>query len=419
MSDGPIPVSAIPIAAVGCLACQEEEIRRGSVRLRPLPPDAGLPQDPDGFDWNDYYWGSNIYHRSHSDKQRTIVRPLPRTIADRIPFEVFEQVLIILRYDGPLPGLYRCALVCRQWAHCALHLLYSCSIHIRDRAGYDALVQSVSRGALSRRYSSQTRSLYFTNRFLASGFSYTQPSDGHNPQEPSLLSKSDDLRSALRGRYFHTIPLRLGRLMLNLECLHISHITPPYHPQFIRSMSHFTHLVHLTLGSFTLCCFGDLRRMICGFPRLRRLDLLSEAKLSTYTGIPAMLQEGPGCNLPRITELRLEHVDQSLLSPLGAWIATTNVCEHAVHLSLFTRASYFTDPTLLTAGKSAYEEIFRKLGPSELASLDYRLQRYDRESCKCCRMRVCTAYAHITVISGVLAGSIEILHASVEHEVGH
>ena len=381
MTDGSVPTFVTPVATVGCPACkEEEEDRRNSVRLRPLPPSAGLPKDPDGFDWNEYYWGSNVYHRSHSHKQRTVIRPLPRTITDRIPIEVFEKVLTVMRYDGRLPGLYRCALVCRDWAHCALRLLYSCRVHIRNRAGYDALVRSASRGALSRQYSSRTRSLFLVDRFLASRFSH----DGHDPREPSLRAQGDDARPSVQGQYFHTIPLRLGTLMPDLECLHISHIWPPYHPQFIQCMSQFTNLIHLTLGRFTLHCFGDLRRIICGLPKLRRLDLLSDALLSTSARMGEMLGiTGPGYRLPRITELRLEHVDQSLLTPLGAWIAATDVCEQVVHLSLFTRASYFPTPALLMVGKSAYEEIFRKLGRSQLVSLDYRLERYTGESRKC------------------------------------
>lgn len=422
MLDDSSSASNSQASAVVCLACDEEERGfRSNVRLRPLPSSAGLPQDPDGIDWNDYYWGHNARHGQRRNKQRTIVRPLPRSITIRIPLEVFVRVMTILQYDGPIPVLYRCALVHRDWAHHALRMLYSSRVLIHCRAGFEALVRSASRGALSYRYPCHTRSLYLIDRgelsFLARRSSRAQ---GSNSQDMSPPSQVNAARSLSAARYTHTIPLRLSRLFPNLECLHISNIQPPYPRHFVEFMPRFTHLVHLALGSFTFQCFGDLRRIICGLPKLRRLDILSEAKLATSAASPVALNETPNCSYPRIFELQLVHVDQNLLSPLAAWIAAAEVCEEIAHLSLFARAWNFNTPESLTAGKSSIAELFQRRGDS-IVSLDYHIQRYTTELCMCLlESHVYRTLANAVVnLSGGAAPPARALHSHIISQAGN
>ncbi|EPS93708.1 hypothetical protein FOMPIDRAFT_90008, partial [Fomitopsis schrenkii] len=65
--------------------------------------DAVVAVDPDGIiDWNYRYWG-------YRSKRRTIVRPLPRSITDRIPLELFEHILDFLPWHKE--DLYNCALL--------------------------------------------------------------------------------------------------------------------------------------------------------------------------------------------------------------------------------------------------------------------------------------------------------------------
>ncbi|EPS97126.1 hypothetical protein FOMPIDRAFT_1052675 [Fomitopsis schrenkii] len=71
-----------------------------------------VDSDPNSIDWSDYYWGYNGYNRR---KRRTIVRPLPQSITDRIPLELVGHILGFLRRETW--DLYNCALVCRDWHH--------------------------------------------------------------------------------------------------------------------------------------------------------------------------------------------------------------------------------------------------------------------------------------------------------------
>ncbi|EPS93763.1 hypothetical protein FOMPIDRAFT_1055704 [Fomitopsis schrenkii] len=74
-------------------------------RLRPLPSDAVPAVDPDAINWNDVYWG----YESNRSERRMIVRPLPRSITDRIPLELVEHILDSLRWETR--DLYNCALL--------------------------------------------------------------------------------------------------------------------------------------------------------------------------------------------------------------------------------------------------------------------------------------------------------------------
>ncbi|EPT02287.1 hypothetical protein FOMPIDRAFT_1047984 [Fomitopsis schrenkii] len=83
--------------------------------LRPLPHDAVLAVDPGCIDWNNYYWGYD-YLGGNRIERRSIVRPLPRSITDRIPLELFERILGFLQYE--MEDLY-------NWQH--LSVLACCT----------------------------------------------------------------------------------------------------------------------------------------------------------------------------------------------------------------------------------------------------------------------------------------------------
>ena len=65
------------------------------VHWHSLRSDAGPPVDSTGFDWNNYYWGH--MRSGERDQRRTIIRPLPPSITDRIPIEVCERILDMLK----------------------------------------------------------------------------------------------------------------------------------------------------------------------------------------------------------------------------------------------------------------------------------------------------------------------------------
>ncbi|EPT02295.1 hypothetical protein FOMPIDRAFT_1047990 [Fomitopsis schrenkii] len=83
----------------GCLHCSAYQEHKNSLyRLSPLPSDGVLAVDPDGINWNDCYWGYKHWGGNRSER-RMIVRPLPRSITDRIPLELFEHILDFLRWE--------------------------------------------------------------------------------------------------------------------------------------------------------------------------------------------------------------------------------------------------------------------------------------------------------------------------------
>ncbi|EPT02292.1 hypothetical protein FOMPIDRAFT_160398 [Fomitopsis schrenkii] len=122
----PVPYTGCP----QCTACREYLHSFG--RIRPLPSDAVLAVDPDGIDWNYHYWGYSLGSRS---KRRTIVRPLPRSITNRIPLELFEHILDFLRWHTL--DLYNCTLVCSAWHRYSQRLLYSCRIMLWRSLPYE------------------------------------------------------------------------------------------------------------------------------------------------------------------------------------------------------------------------------------------------------------------------------------------
>ncbi|KAI0727693.1 hypothetical protein C8Q72DRAFT_434549 [Fomitopsis betulina] len=285
----------------GCSSCTPYWDHLDSLEeLRPLPPDAVLAVDPGGIDWNYYYWGYD-YLGGNRTERRTIVRPLPRSITDRIPLELFEHILRSLQYETE--DLYNCALVCRAWHHLSQILLYS-RVVIGGRAAYDAVTQCSLQNGWSRKYLTRAHTLYIApDRQL--------------------------------GRYGLSIPPVLGRRMRSLKCLeYFGGIQPPYHSSFIHSFSGFSALIHLTLENFTLNSFSDLRSIICGLKNLRELDLV-HGRLIPSSRDTNLSSGFPPVKAPHLSKVTLDALQDILFSKLAQWMASTDLCYGCTSLSLW------------------------------------------------------------------------------------
>ncbi|KZT70663.1 hypothetical protein DAEQUDRAFT_181745 [Daedalea quercina L-15889] len=319
----------------GCPACTlMKEERRWTHPLRDIVP------DPDGINWNNQYWGYNVWNR-HG--RRTIVRPLPRNITNRIPPELTYHIIDFLRWETK--DLYNCALVCRAWHHRSQTLLYA-RLVIEDRRSYSAVTRFTLRGEYSRHYLRFTRMLDITR--------------GKN--EANLP------HSHAQRQYFQSIPcvLPLHGPMPNLQHLRFyGCLYPPYHSSFVESMGRFIELVHLSLITFKFRSFVDLRRIICSLPKLCELELsggeLSSASASVDVASPLARDYWP-----RLRILSLESLDLNLWAPLSSWVASTNVCKCLTALNLSVMNEEATGLYL--------EHILEACGPS-LVELEYNVNR--------------------------------------------
>ena len=110
--------SVDPAPYMGCPHCT----RAWEFFPGPLSPEAAPEKNPDGFDWNMYYWGDNSPRREQPAERKTIRRPLPHSITNRIPLEVYEHIIHFLAGMHAPP--YSCALVCHAWYHISQKLVY-------------------------------------------------------------------------------------------------------------------------------------------------------------------------------------------------------------------------------------------------------------------------------------------------------
>lgn len=332
-ADMPRPLPTLPAEPwhyTGCPHCGTY----ANNQISPLPVDIAPAVNPDALDWNDYYWGY-IGYDGEREQRRTIARPLPPSITDRIPLELYAHVLSFLRWDTQ--DLYNCALVCRAWHHYS-QLLLKLRVVIRDRAAYDAIIHTFLK---SEQYLARTRMLVVEQR----GLFYPAP----------------------RMQY-SSLPLVLGKSMCGVRCLQwAGSIRPPYHSSFIHSFSCFSSVIHLTLSAFTLLSFTDLRRMICGLTSLRELDL-EDGKVVSIVGATNLPPVFPPVTAPRLRRVNLDSLEDSLVSKLAQWMSSTEICCGCTNTLSLTVAQ--EDP--------ACGELLRKLGPS-MDYLQYRLE-YD-ESC--------------------------------------
>ncbi|KZT71131.1 hypothetical protein DAEQUDRAFT_755936 [Daedalea quercina L-15889] len=333
---------------IGCPACTTQE-EAGRREIRPLPE---IAPGPDGTDWNHCYWGNDgIDAVLRGQHERTIIRPLPRNITDRIPPEIISLIIDSLEWETE--DLYNCASVCRAWHHRSQVLLYT-HLVIEDRRSYDAIIQFTLRSERSRHYLRFTRTLRI------------ELGPGEENLPPSHVQRN----------YFQSVPLVLplqGSMPL-LQCLEFYNcLYPPYHGRFITFMSRFTELMHLALFSFEFRSFADLRRIVCSLPKLHELELM-DGKLSSASAsfdVPSSPEHG---RLPRVRSLSLKSLELNLLAPLATWVASTSACKYLTNLVFHAendeKIRLSVEHILEAGGPSLTDLEYKVYGPSEGSFLD-------------------------------------------------
>ena len=260
-----------------------------------LSSEAAPAKDPGGFDWNKYYWGTD-WPKNQPAERKTIRRPLPHSITNRIPLEVYEHIIHFLA--GHRRSLYFCALVHRAWYHLSQKLLYP-MVKISQQSHFDAVVRNRCTS------SSVTRALYL------------------DLDEDSMTSSKHGIK---------TLPMVASKeLVHQLQCLLIQSFKVPYNRNIAMFMSRFSRLSHLSLWSFTLYSFEDLRRIICALPGLLDLTLSNGDAAS---GSPSH-HEGPGFtprNSPRLRKISLRQMKSGIMAPFSQWLASTDVCSTCTEL---------------------------------------------------------------------------------------
>ena len=300
MSQFSLPASAEPKPYTCCQECYAYDAYGSRQSLRPLPRNAGRLNDPDGIDWNNYYWGNTL------DERRTIIRPLPRSITDRTPLEVCTHILDMLEGESPM-NLYNCALVCQAWYHHTRLLLYS-HIRILDSTSLCALVRYRYRNPSSKASLANTRRLHVS------------------------CLEMDYNRSI--NRWMLSVPSALGTSMPSLRCLVYEYtFLSVCHPSFPMSFSCFPSLVHLTLRGCQFKSSHDLRTMICALKSLRELQLERGTLLSKGL-IFAPNKQFLSLKGPRLERVRLSACDGTLYTQMTHWMATSKIFHTCVDLQL-------------------------------------------------------------------------------------
>ena len=292
LEEPPASVDLVPYT--GCPHCSEEWKEE-------FPPPlyywAALKKEPDGFNWNKCYWGSDSEFDQPAERW-TIRRPLPHTITRRIPLEVYEHIIHFLAgYQG---SLYSCALVHRAWYHISQKLLYL-RVIISQQDRFSAFVRNWCS------YSSDTRAL---NLDLEERF--------------KMSSK----------HVMKTLPMVASKeLVHHLPCLSIDSFKTPYNRNMTMFMSRFSRLSHLNLSSFRLYSFEDLRRIICALPSLLDLTLSDGDAVSGYPSLHDGARFTPR-NSPRLRKISLTFIKSGIMVPFSQWLASTDVCSTCTELEV-------------------------------------------------------------------------------------
>ena len=285
----PQPPSEPELASYGRCSCH---IIYGQ---HPLPPHLA-PADEEGFDWNKCYWGS---YPEDPHERKPIRGPLPTSITNRIPLEVYKAVIDILK--GNLPALNSCALVCHAWFHCVQDPFYRV-LEVHSRSHFDYHV---------RRTSPFQR---FT-RILVINFD-------KGLQPTVLMAVPKVLAQQLRCLIFHSFHSPQG---LSGQS---------YHTTFMM-YRRFSSLSHLHLRHFTLRSFEELRRVICAFPALLHLGLEDGKAISN--DVPPCSDT---CGYAPITHPRIRRVDADLevgnstMASLARWMTLSDVFSACTDLTV-------------------------------------------------------------------------------------
>lgn len=190
-----------------------------------------------------------VHHDSKWPKRVNPLIHLAPFGALNVPIDVVEHIIDSIASsriyfpDERRRALYNCSLTCRAWLPRSQYHLYR-SIHIKT-------VEQLDRLAIASR----------------------------RPDAPRLFSHLRELivkNPPLSSSFLHLIPLVLTKAISKVKSLHITSgpkSLQRIHPQAFFSMGLYESLTHLNLSRCVFSTFGDLRRTICHFPVLVKLQL--------------------------------------------------------------------------------------------------------------------------------------------------
>ena len=266
----------------------------------PLLRYAAHVENSEWFDWNLYYWGTDNWLDQPAER-KTIRCPLPRSITNRIPLELYEHIIHFLR--GHRRPLYFCTLVCVAWYHLAQRPLYT-SVMIYRQVHLDTLVY-------------KQRSLHnLTTRHVSAW-----PMASERSMSPFLK----------------TLPIAASNgLAHQLQCISLTYFQAPYNRNIAMFMSRFSQLSHLKLVNFRLYSSEDLRRIICALPSLLDLSLLGgdivSETIASHDGGSTFTPR----NHPFLRKISLGQMGRNIIIPFSRWIASTPVFSTCTILAIMT-----------------------------------------------------------------------------------
>lgn len=225
----------------------------------------------------------------------------PPSFTGQLPLEVIYHSIGFLRGDSK--SLWPCLLVCRAWYPFSIMSLYT-DITISERRQFVRFTRSLSKAA-------SIHSLLLLTRSLA----IVQPE-----------SHVD---------FMHIAPLILGSRLVNVEHLTLQgRCSSACSARFMQYLPRFSSVTELTLRRFTPPNHAAFRRMLCAFPKLLRLQLISVS-----VKVPTLLQNGAYgtgtvsrtfCHfedMPKLKDLVITEVDSVTLELVVKWLIASDACE--------------------------------------------------------------------------------------------
>ncbi|KAH9931817.1 uncharacterized protein B0H18DRAFT_68012 [Fomitopsis serialis] len=265
---------------------------------------------------------------------------LSQALSDRIPMEVFEEV--IDRMDNPM--LCRAAVVCTTWHPRATYNLYL-SIELRTRKSFDLLVKQSLHSARVKRLLATTHKLVASDKEIAN------------------LRLQGNTRP--NTRFVHALPLVFGRAMPQLRALEIRGDLPPSaHPtfkKFFLALSQFRALTSLSLRNFRLNNFAQLRWIVGAFASLEELTL-SNGSLHLLQDADA-IDSRPSVALQ--SDLRLLRLDVDMKNGMQTfetvvdWFVSSAICRSLRDLKVWWPNDHSVEVTT-----EAIDRLLKAAGPS-------------------------------------------------------
>ena len=158
------------------------------------------------------------------------------------------------------------------------------------------------------------------------------------------------------SQYPQNLPISLGRLAHQLQCLKLDGFHVPYHRNIAMFMSRYSQLSHLKLNDFTLYSFEDLRKIVYALPKLHDLELSNGDTVSQNVSSQLRASGLMANNCPCISRLRTSHVEEAIMVPLSRWIASTEVFKYCKEL--------YMEPDDPEEGRMWFKPILYKLAPT-------------------------------------------------------